>query len=89
MELSGGAGVEVRQRQHRLMRFSGRSAMLHENHVPIHPRLAERAHQAGELIGRIRKLHWMGMHDEAEYLESSLCSLGNEQVLFAEASDTD
>ena len=63
--------------------------MLHENYVPIRPRLPERAHQAGELIGRIRKLRWMGMHDEAERLESSLYRLGNEQVIFAEASDTD
>lgn len=63
--------------------------MLHEIYVPIRPHLPERERRAGELIWRIRKLRWIGMDDEAEHLEISLCRLGNEQVLFAEASDTD
>ncbi|MGB8365519.1 MAG: hypothetical protein ACLQUZ_14195 [Rhizomicrobium sp.] len=41
------------------------------------------------MIKRIRKLHWMGMDEEARQLELVVCGLKSREVLVSDSFETD
>ena len=59
------------------------------SHVPGQPDVSAEERRACELIKRIRKLHWMGMDEEARQLELVVCGLKSREVLVSDLFETD
>ncbi len=53
------------------------------------PDVSSEQRASAELIKRIRKLHWIGMDEEAEQLRHSLRGVARMDVVVAEPRDTD
>ncbi|HUJ04255.1 MAG TPA: hypothetical protein VLW75_11495 [Rhizomicrobium sp.] len=57
--------------------------------LPDRPRISPEERRARELVKKIRKLKWIGMHDEAQRLETDLCRLDSGLVVLSGPAETD